>query len=104
MRHPDEAAVKSGCTVYQASPVYWLCDRFAIERSLVLLVNCYDALLTAKPLAAAEGARQRLQGDGFKCASNRSETPRQRVLNRKTYLIGVQFSLCLVAAMNVVSQ
>ena len=43
MRHPDVAVVKSAFTVYQAYRVYWLYDRFAIERSLVLLVNCYDA-------------------------------------------------------------
>ena len=51
MRHPDVAVVKSAFTVYQAYRVYWLCDRFAIERSLVLLVNCYDAQLTTKSVA-----------------------------------------------------
>ena len=54
MRHPDVAIVKSAFTVYQAYGVYRFCDRFAIERSLVLLVNCYDAQLTTKPVAAEE--------------------------------------------------
>ena len=36
-----EAAVRSASTVYQAYRVYRLCDRFAPERSLVLLVNGY---------------------------------------------------------------
>ena len=35
------AVVKSAFTVNQAYRVYRFCDRFAIERSLVLLVNGY---------------------------------------------------------------
>ena len=41
MRHPDAAVVKSASTVNQASRVYRFCDRFAIGRSLVLLVSDY---------------------------------------------------------------
>ena len=36
-----EAVVKSVSSVYQAHRVFRSCDRFALERSLVLLVNCY---------------------------------------------------------------
>ena len=36
-----EAVVKSVSSVNQAHRVYRICDRFAFERSLVLLVNCY---------------------------------------------------------------
>ena len=35
------AVVKSALTVNQANRVYRFCDRFALGRSLVLLVNCY---------------------------------------------------------------
>ena len=35
------AVVKLTFTVYQADRVYRVCDRFAIGRSLVLLVSCY---------------------------------------------------------------
>ena len=45
---------KSAFTAYQAYRVYRFCDRSAIERSLVLLVNCYDAQLTTKSVAAEE--------------------------------------------------
>jgi hypothetical protein len=41
VRHCDAAVVKSACTVNQALRVFRFCDRCAIERSLVLLVNCY---------------------------------------------------------------
>ena len=37
------AVVRSASTVNQAYRVYRIYDRFAIERSLVLLVNCYEA-------------------------------------------------------------
>ena len=43
VRHCDEAVVKSASTVSQAYRVPRCYDRFAIDRSLVLLVNCYDA-------------------------------------------------------------
>ena len=36
-----EAIVKSASTVNQAYRMRRFCDRFALERSLVLLVNCY---------------------------------------------------------------
>ena len=36
-----EAVLKSVSSVYQAHRVYRFRDRFALERSLVLLVNCY---------------------------------------------------------------
>ena len=41
VRHWDVAVVESACTVNQALRMYLFCDRCAIERSLVLLVNCY---------------------------------------------------------------
>ena len=41
VRHCDVALVESACTVNQALRMYLFCDRCAIERSLVLLVNCY---------------------------------------------------------------
>ena len=49
-----EAVVKSACTVNQASRVFRSCDRCALERSLVLLVNCYAVLRAAKFVAADE--------------------------------------------------
>ena len=48
------AVVKPACTVDQALRVLRICDRFAIERSLVLLVNCYGAGRVAKTVAADE--------------------------------------------------
>ena len=36
-----EAIVKSASTVNQVYRVYRFCDRFALDRSLGLLVNCY---------------------------------------------------------------
>ena len=57
MRPPDVAVLKSTFTAYQAYRVYRFCDRFAIERSLVLLVNCYDAQLTTKPSRCNKGRR-----------------------------------------------
>ena len=36
-----EAVVKSASTVNQANRVYWFCDRYALDRSLVLLVSDY---------------------------------------------------------------
>ena len=39
-----EAVVKSAFTVNQAYRVYRFCDRFALERSLVLLVNDYSGV------------------------------------------------------------
>ena len=41
MRHPDAAVVKPTSTVYQAYRVYRFYDRYALERSLAQLVNCY---------------------------------------------------------------
>ena len=41
VRHCDIAVVKSASSVNQAYGVHWFCDRCALERSLVLLVNCY---------------------------------------------------------------
>ena len=49
-----EAVVKSAFTVNLAHRVYWSCDRFALERSLVLLVNCYAVVRVAKFVAADE--------------------------------------------------
>ncbi|MEB0074222.1 hypothetical protein QN369_19655, partial [Pseudomonas sp. CCI1.4] len=49
-----EAVVKSACTINQVLRVLRICDRFAIERSLVLLVNCYGAGRVAKTVAADE--------------------------------------------------
>ena len=37
------AVVESAFTVNQADRTLRICDRFALERSLVLLVNCYEA-------------------------------------------------------------
>ena len=42
VRHCDEAVVKSASTVYQAHRVYRICDRYALDRSLVLLVSDYN--------------------------------------------------------------
>ncbi|MEC4240115.1 hypothetical protein [Pseudomonas sp. DSV-1] len=53
VRHCDAAVVKSACTVNQALRVYLFCDRCAIERSLVLLVNCYVEGWTTNPVDAA---------------------------------------------------
>ena len=36
------AVVKSAVTVYQARRVYQICDRYALDRSLVLLVSDYN--------------------------------------------------------------
>ena len=54
------AVVKSASTVNQANRVYRFCDRCAIERSLVLLVNCYDggkreSVAADEPCEAASG-------------------------------------------------
>ena len=38
---PCEAVVKSVSSVYQAHRVFRICDRFAFDRSLVLLVSGY---------------------------------------------------------------
>ena len=48
------AVVKSASSVNQAHRMYRFCDRCAIERSLVLLVNCYGAGWVAKFVAADE--------------------------------------------------
>ncbi len=42
-----EAVVKSACTVNQANRVFRSCDRFALDRSLVLLVIDYNKELVA---------------------------------------------------------
>ena len=44
VRHCDVAVVRSASTVNQAYRVYRIYDRFAIERSLVLLVNDYSGV------------------------------------------------------------
>ncbi len=49
-----EAVVKSAFTVNLAHRMYRFCDRFALERSLVLLVNCYAVVRVAKFVAADE--------------------------------------------------
>ena len=54
VRHCDAALVKSACTVNQALRVFRFCDRCALDRSLVLLVNCYAVLRAAKFVAADE--------------------------------------------------
>ena len=48
------AVVKSASTINQAYSVYRFCDRFALERSLARLVNCYAVLRVAKFVAAEE--------------------------------------------------
>ena len=45
VRHCDDAVVKSACTVNQARRVYRSCDRYALDRSLVLLVSDYNTEL-----------------------------------------------------------
>ena len=51
-----EAVVKSASTVSQALRVLRFCDRYALDRSLVLLVNCYTAFVAAdEPCEAASG-------------------------------------------------
>jgi dienelactone hydrolase len=54
------AVVKSACTVYQARRVYRICDRFALDRSLVLLVSDYtrvggESVVADEPCEAASG-------------------------------------------------
>ena len=44
VRHCDVAVVRSASTVNQANRALRLCDRFALERSLVLLVNDYSGV------------------------------------------------------------
>ena len=41
VRHCDVAVVKLAFTVNQGYRVYRFCDRFALDRSLVLLVSDY---------------------------------------------------------------
>ena len=59
VRHWDVAVVTSACTVNQALRVYRFRDRCALERSLVLLVNCYNARLLSvaadEPCEAVSG-------------------------------------------------
>ena len=49
-----EAVVKPAFTVYQAYRVSRFCDRCALDRSLVLLVNCYGTVRATKSVAADE--------------------------------------------------
>ena len=55
-----EAVVKSACTVNQAYRVYRFCDRYALDRSLVLLVSDYtrvggESVVADEPCEAASG-------------------------------------------------